>query len=566
MVFPKVDKSQIYSLLIRLIISSLLFIALSSIALAFFISGRGVPYTDEAYYFLLAKFPTDVVGSVGAPQWIAGYLFEISESLKFFRLTGVVLLLSGAIFLAYSVATFLSTNLTKRTLIALAASSVVSGLAYGSIINFSPSYNLLTGGFGYVAAALSIVIVTRRSNSNKILLVILGGILGLAFIARPTSGAALILLCIWFFQPALKKEIYSWIAVAGGFLSSVAALVFHNSSPHDAFAMQKLGKALYGDAVPMPTIESLVTRYFNEISGMSVTLIFRYPVSIFVLVLCAHKRTRVRTITLITAICIELFRQESWRGGQAHFIQMADPIYLILLVSLVLAFKSWFFSTDLRRLIQFCLLLPFALAFGTNNAITTGSLYFLTPLVIIIVVCVFIQIDSDIFIGRLFLIPITLLILIGQFATSVFRDPYQMPYPYGAQKIASYTKTIGAIKVDKLTKSYIEQGKFLQSKCGWKDDTLFIGAYQNPGLPLVLNTKPYGMPWLTNSTQLSRLLSTDPIDLQEPLVLAQFVGLDGKSPSIIPEGIGFPKSFQFCGSISYPYANQTSRIFYRDGD
>ena len=98
MVFPKVDKSQIYSLLIRLVILSLLSLALCSIALALFISGRGVPYSDEAYYFLLAKFPTDVVGSVGAPQWIAGYLFEISESLKFFRLTGVVLLLSGAIF------------------------------------------------------------------------------------------------------------------------------------------------------------------------------------------------------------------------------------------------------------------------------------------------------------------------------------------------------------------------------------------------------------------------------------------------------------------------------------
>ena len=88
-------------------------------------------------------------------------------------------------------------------LVALVASSVVSGLAFGSIINFSPSYNLLTGGFGYFAAALSILIVTRKSNSNIILLIILGGILGLAFVARPTSGATLVLLCIWFFQPAL---------------------------------------------------------------------------------------------------------------------------------------------------------------------------------------------------------------------------------------------------------------------------------------------------------------------------------------------------------------------------
>lgn len=565
MVFPKVDKSQIYSLLIRLIISSLLFITLSSIALAFFISSRGVPYSDEAYYFLLAKFPADVVGSIGAPQWIAGYLLEFSGSLKFFRLTGVMLLLSGSIFLAYSVTKFIGTNLTKGMLVALVASSVVSGLAYGSIINFSPSYNLLTGGFGYVAAALSILIVTRKSNSNRILLIILGGILGLAFVARPTSGAALVFLCIWFFQPALKKKIYSWIAVAGGFLSSVAVLVFHNSSPHDAFAMQRLGKALYGDAVGMPTTESLITRYFNEISGIPVTLIFRYPVSIFVLVLCAQRHTKVRTIALITAICIELFRQESWRGGQAHFIRMADPINLMLLVSIVLAFKSWFFSTNLRRLIQFCLLLPFALAFGTGNAITTGSLYFLTPLVIVIVVCVFIQIDSDIFVGRLSLILITLLILIGQFATSVL-NPYQMSSPYGSQKIASYTKTIGAIKVDELTKSYIEQGKILQSKCGWKDDTLFIGAFMNPGLPLVLNTKPYGMPWLTNSIQLSRLLATKPIDTQQPLVLAQFLGWVGQSPSTIPEGIGFPNSFQFCGEITYPYALQTSRIFYRDGD
>lgn len=114
-----------------------------------------------------------------------------------------------------------------------------------------------------------------------------------------------------------------------------------------------------------------------------------------------------------------------------------------------------------------------------------------------------------------------------------------MPSDYGKQKKLIISVTLGKLK-DYLTEKYVKQGENPKLECGLPDDTLLIGTYQNSGFALVLNTKPYGSPWLTNETQLIRILRTNLLDLDVPLVLAQWVGLDAEPyPSEIPKGLTF---------------------------
>lgn len=141
-----------------------------------------------------------------------------------------------------------------------------------------------------------------------------------------------------------------------------------------------------------------------------------------------------------------------------------------------------------------------------------------------------------------------------------------MPSDYGKQKKLIISATLGKLKVDYLTEKYVKQGENPKLECGWPDDTLLIGAYQNSGFALVLNIKPYGSPWLTNETQPIRILRTNPLDLDVPLVLAQWVGLGAEPyPSEIAQGIDFLGSFRLSGEISNPYVSQTSRVYFGDG-
>ena len=550
--------------LVRIAVLVLSIFAIYSLWLSLFVSERGVPYSDEAYYFLLAKFPENVLGSVGAPQWIAGGILSAVGSIHYFRLTGMMLLAFSSLLLAFAVCKFMGKQSTNFV-IAVMSTSAVGAIAYGAVINFSPSYNLLTAAFGYIAAAVAVIISTRKFERNSLLLLFLGAVLGLVVVSRPTSGAMFGLLCVWYLYPTAKHKIFSAAAIAGGFVSIVASLVFWNSSPSNALDMQFLGRDLYGDVVTT-SFKGIVSRYLHDVVDMFLNLLFSYPGSMLILCVYLVKPKKVLVPIAVVVVCLELLRQESWRGGQALFGQMANPVFLFLAISVVYTMKSWFSLIYMRRLVQYCLLMPFALAFGTGNAITTGAMYFLAPWAVVVLLIAFVHFDFSAALSHLFIPLVFSAVLVGQFATSVFRDPYHLPLDYGKQDKSIISATMGKLKVDYLTEMYVTQGANLQLECGWSDDTLFVGAYQNPGLALVLNTKPYGSPWLTNETQLIRILRTNPLDLDVPLVLAQWIGFGGEPyPSEIPNGLDFPGSFRLCGEISYPYANQTSRVYFRDG-
>ena len=546
--------------------------SLTAGGIAIWISGRGLPYSDEAFYILQSRFPSDVMGSVGAPQWLSGYLWSISGSLQVFRITGIFLLIFSSISLASSVIVALSADVrfsicSKVGIIGL---SVTGALSYGSIINFSPSYNLMSSSFGYIAGAIALLISAKSRFRQEFQLFALGCVLALSCVAKPTSWIVLSILCVWLIYPALNKKMLGFFHLLSGFIISIFALICMNSSIAKAWRLQIQGNSLYRDVVTT-SAKMMIRRYSNDLLTVTQEVIFAYPTSSIVLFLFLKVRSFFTYSLVVGVMIFELFSNKGWMGGKTLFSVMAIPIIFVVLFSIGLTIRSWASTKAVSRPLYFLLLMPLVLGFGTSNPITTAALYALAPWAIFVAVVTHNKYSLSKFRLNQLLAPLMLALLLGQFSTSTRTDPYELPFPYNKQNNLIQTNLIGAVRVDPLTQSYIEKGLQLQNICGWDDETLFIGEYMNPGLPLVLNTKPFGTPWLNNFAQLHNILDAFFIDPKTPLVVAQFIGFGvhgaQNSPGPTDTAKRFSnRSFQLCGEISYPYADQTSLVYYSNGN
>ena len=246
------------------------------------------------------------------------------------------------------------------------------------------------------------------------------------------------------------------------------------------------------------------------------------------------------------------------------FSTMSTPVFLILFVSVVLTIDSWLNVKSLTKTILFMIVLPFATGFGTGNPITTATLYSLAPWTLAVALMMIVRSKLVFSYARLAMVVGMTVCIFSQFVTSLLDDPYHLPYSYDKQDIEVHTTSVGPVQVDLLSKTYIQKGRELQEKCGWEDGSFFVGEYNNPGLALALNTKPFGSPWLSNASQLSRLLARQTLELDNSIVVAKFQGFGVHDVLQTPLDIQrlFPGGkFKLCGEISYPYADQTSLVY-----
>ena len=257
--------------------------ALASIGFSLWILRKGIPYSDEAYYVLLAKYPASVLGSVGAPQWIAGFFWHVTDNLWSFRLSGALLLVTGSMLLTASLVKSLRAEIefSRADLLLMCSVALLGALSYGAIINFSPSYNLMSSAFGYINAAIAL----RLCHSKKSTLwFALGITLAISMVVKPTSGVAIAILTLGFVHPYMGLRYRNVIKVGYGFLATSLGLVLLNSTPKAALQLQFLGNDLYRDVVST-SLRSMVTRYSNDLSGVSLSIFFEYPVTVICLFL-----------------------------------------------------------------------------------------------------------------------------------------------------------------------------------------------------------------------------------------------------------------------------------------
>lgn len=327
--------------------------------------------------------------------------------------------------------------------------------------------------------------------------------------------------------------------------------------------LQFLGNDLYRDVVST-SLRSMVTRYSNDLSGIFLSFVFEYPITIICLFFYCRLKKQWLALPIVLVLVIELNKNDGWQGGQSMFSNMSTPVFLILLASVSLTIDNWFNVKSLTKTLLFMIVLPFAIGFGTGNPITTAALYSLAPWTLAVALMVIVRSKQVFSYTRLAVVVVMTVCISGQFVTSLVNDPYHLPYSYDKQDIEVKTTSVGPVQVDLLSKAYIQKGRELQEKCGWEDESIFIGEYNNPGLALVLNAKPFGSPWLSNASQLSRLLKQQTLGLETSIVVAKFQGFGVHDVLQTPLDVQklFPgRNFKLCGEISYPYADQTSLIY-----
>lgn len=533
------------------------------------LSSRSLPFSDEAYYVLLAAWPDSLVGSVGVPQTLASWIWAINPELRFFRLCGLILLVSSAVVFGFHSLKSLTKGSARRheALIAGVISAIIACL-YGSVINFSPSYNL----FAVAGCLLSTALFLWSENFNErhqILArcLVVGILMGFVFLCKPPAGVSMIA-SLSFLTLSNKKSEHRVSRIAALFLGCigttfVVALIIGVNS---FIQLQITGRDLYSSAVPR-TLRDLLIDHATSIVRLPIDLVFEYPLTLICLVVFLLSRTAVVTQLVQTALVVtlglEIYLGEAFLGGSSRFDLQILPFAILTLVCIVGILKSRDLQLQARTM---CLILltPFIGAFGTGNRLTTNAILGLSPWVVVATFFLWNSIRTKVSMFFSFaLVAIFCTVSISQLITASTRDPYQLPDTAGKNRIEYKLRDLGKLYLDPRTIDYVEAAYRARDHCEWASSTLSIAVYHNPGIALLLDTNPVGSPWFTNVLQLRIVIEKRRLTSKDGLVVALRREFDGSLPPIKGEIPGWPNNFRYCGKAIYPFATQENLIFYR---
>ena len=531
---------------------------------------RGFEITDEAYYLLLAMNAGSVKLYISAQQWITAGLWQLSGSIAKFRATGMVVLLVGSALLAFGV----SSACRRFGLVAdgfelkgvVLAGSAVGAMLYASTINLSPSYNLVASAGAYASAG-TVLLASNRSNiaHKYILFAIAGCAVGAEALCKASAGAAtMVLLVFWggIFERSRFDKLFGPVAMVfgAGTFASIALLV--NTTISDAIQAVEQGMQLFR-MVQVEMIGARLIRYSIEFMYFLATL-GTFVIPIVAMIVYARTRRAIFVQLGLVMLVISLLFGQYLFGGSNDDGSFTAPvaIFSMLVMALIVSIPVWNNNRSTLALFVGLMLLPYSVAIGTGNALSTQVIDSLAPWGALIAVLVVARHPDDFnkmtasLIGFCFVGTIALNIV-----TSGFR-PYHLSLPLTKQDRSTMVANLGNVKVDAGTYKFLSEMRATVKECDIAPGAPFIGLYNIPGVALVLQAVPVLTPWLNNRAQaefvIDRVRSED---LHSAIVAFQMEGNEVFPP--LPQQLAaFPLGYRYCGTATYPYMQQRIQIWH----
>jgi hypothetical protein len=192
------------------------------------------------------------------------------------------------------------------------------------------------------------------------------------------------------------------------------------------------------------------------------------------------------------------------------------------------------------------------MAFGTANNFITQIIISLAPWGIILSVIANFNFPNILksTLAKM-LLSVYLLFVASQMLLNIYKQPYHLISSYREQKIEVKIQGLGVMKVDFLTKRFIENLQFVRNTCAIPPKITFFGFYNIPGVALGLEAIPPIFPWINNLNQAEKILDLYDL-LNEPHIVAiqsPSISLKGEIPSIFKRN---RKDYVYCGSATYP--------------
>jgi hypothetical protein len=549
---------------------------------------RGFEGTDESYYLLLAIHPEAVRFYVSAQQWLSGWLWSATRSLPAFRGAGLLCLVGSAILLGLGASRASArlglTNNDNLARSLIATGSIVGSLLYASTINLSPSYNLLASAGTYASAGLVLLACFEEAiRLRRALLLLAGGCLAIVAICKLSSGLATLgILFAWAFslERGIGGRILDGLSIILGLLAAVAIALFLNTTLSEAVQGWVGGLQLFR-MVQTEAIEARLVRYLVQYIAYLVPALWAFTLPLTAVVLYTiTSRSLFAWVSLVSLIATLIFggikfgaptlsvRNATFDGflfggWGMHGSQIAAAL-AILLIMLFGSISGWLRTWDRFIFIVGLLVLPYAVAIGTGNALFTQVIDSLAPWgALIAVMMVNVQSTSSAksafaLIGATFMITMTF-----QLFTSSAR-PYHVSSPLTQQNMVFHDELLGSIRVDDEGYRFLSGSKAALSRCRIPPGSSLFGLYNIPGLALALGAVAPASPWLNHKEQAEFVMARMRQEETRSVLVAVQVESDGSLPPLPRQLSGFPTGFRHCGDVVFPYTGRTIAIWHNE--
>lgn len=509
------------------------------------ICAAGFDVTDEALYILSAKFPLEQASGLGFSHLLTSVFWWLSQTIFLFRISSILFSAFISIILCLQISQLAPANFRFNAKIAFPV-ILISYLGYGSVINFSPSYNLLIAWFAPITllAFLQFIYAEKSSSVGINLLSASAGLLLIFNIKFPVSFALifLIFMLLIFDRERGKSQRILRCATALIVFAILLSLeiVFLLNRDFD-FAYFQDGFSVLQNLQPGGS-----GSHFFEVllrTGKRLGYVFAYLFAILFMSRITRRFSQSLRLVLISSVVLFLvFYFKMYYASNANWTGQALAIHSFMLYCFWVNRKTIFMNSKKMTLMLSMLFLPYVMSFGTNNIYFEQTLFYLAPWGIFVSLC-------DIPLFRRIPIRNSFLysgILTYFLVTSYYLPAYGLEESYSKNTYRSEVDGFGAIRVSKNTKELFEDIGELKSSCDISVNDRFLGLQNLGGMAIPLNLVPLGNPWINSKLQVQVNLKNRQPD--QGLVMASRE-VEYQTLQLLPAELNFPDSFRYCGKV-----------------
>ncbi len=358
----------------------------------------------------------------------------------------------------------------------------------------------------------------------------------------------------------MRDRLIGFALLGGGLVVCLLIIAAPHMIVSNVINEFKFGMAIFKMVQVEPNTDRLI-RYVREFfyQLLSSGLLF-VPAAYLSILVKSRNVSRYIVAAVVCAILLvyvlspEAFSLSSWVG-------VSTSLSAVLALTLVLAIRVWTKDLNAVVLTVGMLILPYCIAFGTGNNISTQILISLASWGTTIAILTVSAKPNDINNGiTTILCGCFVSIVAFQVALSSF-SPYHLNTSIWSQAIPIKVGEVGNVKVDEATYEFVSSLTDAAHKCNISDGRPYLGLYEMPGVALVIRAIPVFSPWLTNPAQSDAILNRiNPDDLRS-VIIGIRLNEDGTIPSLPKHFKNFPDGYEKCGEATYPYLSQKIQLW-----
>jgi hypothetical protein len=523
---------------------------------------RGLELTDESYYLLSALHAGGIRLFFTPFHWVSGLLWQASGSLVAFRAWGLGLACASAVTMAWAVLHAAPRagihapegRLARGAVMACAAGGA---LLYGSLLSFTPSYNLLAASGASLSVALALLSTAGAAARTRTFAILAGFTLGATFLCKFSAG-----ICVGGLVVALQVA-FAWerrprwrtapLLTGVCAVATVALAAWAETGFSEALRQFKSGVEIVWFVQGDGSTWQRLVRSAADLVGMlrGAGAAFWGPLACLAIGL--RWRPAVLGCVGLAWFAVLLATGDGYlAGGESHFERQAVPLAAVLAFALLAGAKQWVRTWRAVSLTATLAILPVAVAIGTSNPLQVQILGAMASWGVLIGLLCFSD-DAD----SIPAAPIGLLfcaIAAAQVMTAG-AEPYRMR-PMPQQTEAIELPSLGRVKVDARTAALAREMQRAARACALAPGAPFLDFYDVPGVALMIGAVPVETPWLLHSAYASLALQhADPAVLRRAAVAVKLDSA-GRSPAPPVQLQDFPQGYKLCGRSVAPVDGQ----------